>query len=151
MRFILKTSPLLSKCVDKQFIRNAIKNIDYEDINRLELKIAENIIGRFDQIRKAVRDSRKHFKQDKNNLIKERIVKFEKKQELEIAREIAREELAKHKTVLSQTHNPKNLYHLPINGEYKKTFMPLNVYHPPSGLFVKDCNEQCIDDLVTMP
>lgn len=55
MRFILKTSPMLSKCVDKQFIRNAIKNIDYEDINRLELKIAENIIGRFEQIRKAVR------------------------------------------------------------------------------------------------
>lgn len=26
--------------------------------------------------------------------------------------------------------------------------MPLNMYHPPSGLFVKDCNEQCIDDLV---
>lgn len=76
MRFILKTSPLLSKCVDKQFIRNAIKNIDYEDINRLELKIAENIIGRFDQIRRAVRDSRKEFKQTKNSLIKERIVRF---------------------------------------------------------------------------
>ena len=29
MRFILKTSPLLSKCVDKQFIKTAIKNIDY--------------------------------------------------------------------------------------------------------------------------
>ena len=55
MRFILKTSPMLSKCVDKNFIRNAIKNIDYEDINKLELKIAENIISRFDQIRRAVR------------------------------------------------------------------------------------------------
>lgn len=46
---------MLSKCVDKNFIRNAIKNIDYEDINKLELKIAENIISRFDQIRRAVR------------------------------------------------------------------------------------------------
>jgi hypothetical protein len=55
MRFILKTSPLLSKCVDKQFIRSAIKNIEYEDISKLELKIAEDIIARFDQIRKAVR------------------------------------------------------------------------------------------------
>jgi hypothetical protein len=55
MRFILKTSPMLSKCVDKGFIRNALKNIEYGDINKLELKIAENIISRFDQIRKAVR------------------------------------------------------------------------------------------------
>lgn len=86
MRFILKTSPLLSKCVDKQFIRNAIKNIDYEDINRLELKIAENIISRFDQIRKAVRDSRKCYKQNQNQVIKERIVEFEQKQEMEIAK-----------------------------------------------------------------
>ena len=35
MRFILKTSPLLSKCVDKNFIRAAIKNVQYEDINKL--------------------------------------------------------------------------------------------------------------------
>jgi hypothetical protein len=55
MRFIIKTSPMLSKCVDKTFIRNALKNIDYADINKLELKIAENIISRFDQVRKAVR------------------------------------------------------------------------------------------------
>lgn len=65
---------MLSKCVDKNFIRNAIKNIDYEDINKLELKIAENIISRFDQIRRAVRESRKHYKQSCNNQIKERIV-----------------------------------------------------------------------------
>lgn len=82
MRFILKTSPLLSKCVDKQFIKNAIKSIDYEDISKLELRIAEDIIARFDQIRKAVRESRKNFKQDKNTRIKQQIVEFEKKQEL---------------------------------------------------------------------
>ena len=70
MRFILKTSPLLSKCVDKQFIRSAIKNIEYEDINKLELRIAEDIISRFDQIRKAVRESRKNYKNTKNNRIK---------------------------------------------------------------------------------
>lgn len=29
MKFILKTSPLLSKCVDKAFVRAAIKNIQY--------------------------------------------------------------------------------------------------------------------------
>lgn len=29
MKFILKTSPLLSKCVDKAFVRSAIKNIKY--------------------------------------------------------------------------------------------------------------------------
>jgi pyrroloquinoline quinone (PQQ) biosynthesis protein C len=74
MRFILKTSPLLSKCVDKNFIRSALKNIQYEDINKLELKIAENIISRFDQIRKAVKESRKFYKQSRNNEIKERIV-----------------------------------------------------------------------------
>ena len=82
MRFILKTSPLLSKCVDKQFIKNAIKSIDYEDISKLELRIAEDIIARFDQIRKAVRESRKNFKQNKNTRIKQQIVEFEKKQEL---------------------------------------------------------------------
>jgi len=36
----------------------------------------------------------------------------------------------------------------PFNFEIKKSFLPLNQYHPPSGLFVKDCNEQCNDDLV---
>ena len=76
MRFILKTSPLLSKCVDKQFIKNAIKSIDYEDISKLELRIAEDIIARFDQIRKAVRESRKNFKQNKNTRIKQQIVEF---------------------------------------------------------------------------
>lgn len=24
---------------------------------------------------------------------------------------------------------------------------PLNKFHPSTGLFVKDCNEQCTDDL----
>lgn len=67
---------MLSKCVDKGFIRNALKNIEYGDINKLELKIAENIISRFDQIRKAVRESRKTYKQSKNSHIKERIVEF---------------------------------------------------------------------------
>ena len=47
MKFILKTSPMLSKCVDKNFIKTAIKNIRYENISDLELKIAEDIIGRF--------------------------------------------------------------------------------------------------------
>jgi len=36
------------------------------------------------------------------------------------------------------------------NGQSKKVFMSLNKYHPPSGLFVKDCNEQCTDDLVPL-
>lgn len=44
MKFILKTSPLLSKCVDKAFVRSAIKNIQYEDIDKMELQIAEEII-----------------------------------------------------------------------------------------------------------
>ncbi len=47
MKFILKTSPMLSKCVDKNFIKSAIKNIKYENISDLELKIAEDIINRF--------------------------------------------------------------------------------------------------------
>lgn len=40
MKFILKTSPLLSRCVDKTFVRAAIKNIQYEDIDKMELQIA---------------------------------------------------------------------------------------------------------------
>ena len=47
MRFILKTSPMLSKCVDKKFIKTAIKNIKYENISDLQLKIAEDIISKF--------------------------------------------------------------------------------------------------------
>lgn len=115
MRFILKTSPLLSKCVDKQFIRTAIKNIDYEDINKLELKIAENIISRFDQIRKAVRDSRKCYKQNQNQIIKERIVEFEKKKEMEIAKEIAREQLKKHKINYNKNSASKSSLTVPMN------------------------------------
>jgi hypothetical protein len=79
MRFILKTSPMLSKCVDKTFIRNALKHIDYADINKLELEIAEDIIARFDQVRRAVRDSRKLYKQTNNNAIKQRILEFERR------------------------------------------------------------------------
>lgn len=79
MRFILKTSPLLSKCIDKKFIKAAIKNIQYEDISKIELKIAEDIINKFDQIRKIVRSSRKIYKQDKNDEIKNKIVQFQKK------------------------------------------------------------------------
>ena len=47
MKFILKTSPMLSKCVDKNFIKSAIKNIKYKNISDLELKIAEDIINKF--------------------------------------------------------------------------------------------------------
>lgn len=49
-------------------------------------------------------------------VIKERIVEFEQKKELEIAKEIAREQLKKHKISLKQKHHsqknlngPKNL------------------------------------------
>jgi len=44
MKFILKTSPLLSRCVDKNFVKTAVKNIQYEDIDKMELQIAEEII-----------------------------------------------------------------------------------------------------------
>jgi len=79
MRFILKTSPTLNKCVDRNFIKTAIKNIRYEDINRLELQIAEDIISKFEQVRSVVRDSRKIFKQSNNLQIKNKIVEFERK------------------------------------------------------------------------
>lgn len=149
MRFIIKTSPMLSKCVDKMFIRNALKNIDHADINKLELKIAENIISRFDQVRRAVRESRKLYKQSKNDVIKERIFQFEQKQEFEVAREIAREELRKHKIRPVQIGKSQSAVKLrPFNFASKKGCVPLNQYHPASGLFVKDCNEQCNDDLV---
>jgi hypothetical protein len=38
---------MLSKCVDRSFIKLAIKNIEYQDIAKIELKIAEDIISRF--------------------------------------------------------------------------------------------------------
>lgn len=66
MRFILKTSPMLSKCVDRNFVKMAIKNIKYENISDLELKIAEDIIGRFEKLRNSVRASRKAYKQQIN-------------------------------------------------------------------------------------
>lgn len=62
--------------MDKNFIKTAIKNIEYEDISKIELKIAEDIINKFDQIRRIVKSSRKVYKQDQNNEIKNRIVEF---------------------------------------------------------------------------
>lgn len=59
MKFILKTSPLLSKCADKNFIRSAIKAIKYEDIDKMQLQIADEILNKFQQIRTVVRDSRR--------------------------------------------------------------------------------------------
>lgn len=73
MKFILKTSPLLSKCVDKAFVRAAIKNIKYEDIDKMQLQIAEEIIEKFEMIRNLVKKSRKTYKQRQNNKTKERI------------------------------------------------------------------------------
>lgn len=70
MKFILKTSPMLSKCVDKGFIKMAIKNIKYENISELELKIAEDIINRFEKLRDTVRNSRKVYKQQINQVAK---------------------------------------------------------------------------------
>ena len=55
MKFILKTSPLLGKCVDKGFIKSAIKNICYDDIDKMQLQIAEEIIKKFETIRNLVR------------------------------------------------------------------------------------------------
>ena len=59
---------------------------------------------------------------------------------------MAREELAKHKPARGKS--AKSTKFMAENGQKKKVFLPLNKYHPPSGLFVKDCNEQCNDDLV---
>ena len=82
MRFILKTSPMLSKCVDKTFIKAAIKNIKYEHISDLQLKIAEDIILKFEKLRNTVRASRKLHKNLANKATKERIVQFEKAKEI---------------------------------------------------------------------
>lgn len=57
---------MLSKCVDKNFIKTAIKNIKYENISDLELKIAEDIISKFEKLRDTVRASRRVFKQKAN-------------------------------------------------------------------------------------
>ena len=60
-----------------------------------------------------------------------------------MAREIARDELARHKLPHKRSSTPT-----PHTLASRHHFAPLNRYHPPSGLFVKDCNEQCTDDLV---
>jgi hypothetical protein len=51
---------------------------------------------------------------------------------------MAREELKKHKFL--KDNKSALLKTQPMNLESKKKYIPLNQYHPPSGLFVKDCN-----------
>lgn len=157
MKFILKTSPLLSKCVDKAFVRAAVKNIKYEDIDKMELQIAEEIITKFETIRNLVRSSRKAYKQSKNNETKSKIMRFEQKQRDELERNNERESLKRHKTKMIRNlnyktpsdHNKENKEGLKKNsheevGEKKVSWpVPLNNAHPSTGIFIRDCSEQC--------
>lgn len=49
MMYILDTSPLHNKAVDKKFVNSAIKQMNTCDIEKIELEIAENIIRKFNR------------------------------------------------------------------------------------------------------
>jgi hypothetical protein len=45
---------MLSRCVDRNFIRQAIRNVNWDDVLNMELTIAEDIIAKWDTLRKTV-------------------------------------------------------------------------------------------------
>ena len=151
MRFILKTSPMLSKCVDKGFIKAAIRAIDHEDINRIEMTIAENIIARFEQIRSTVHQSRRNYQHQHNQRTKQRILTFERRHQEEAAREMARRLLECHRgggTGPSIHRKASCPLMQPLSKRGPTAGTPMNRHHPPTGLFVRDCNEQSNEDVV---
>ena len=145
MKFILKTSPLLGKCVDKAFIKAAIRNISYDDLDRMELQIAEEIMTKFETIRNLVRESRKTYKQRKNLKAKEKIKEFEERKKKELEEHSKQESFKKHKVKMLRKLNYENKESQGTSDElniFKKISwpVPLNRAHPSTGLFVKDCN-----------
>lgn len=55
MMYILDTSPLHNKAVDKKFVKNAVKHMNVHDIENIELKIAENIIQKFNKSKESIK------------------------------------------------------------------------------------------------
>ena len=52
------------------------------------------------------------------------------------------------KFTLLTSHKMKRSKNLGLSKKVTKNiYQPLNKYHVSTGLFVKDCNEQCTDDL----
>lgn len=72
MKFIADTSKTLNECIDKKEIQKNVNKIDFQSVHYLELMISENIIMNYEDIKKAISDSRKKY-------IEEELGKLQKK------------------------------------------------------------------------
>lgn len=61
-------------------MNQSILKIDKDVIDRIELKIADEILNRYEDTVKAVKVARRHWREEKVQATSEKILKFEKKQ-----------------------------------------------------------------------
>jgi|JI6StandDraft_1071083.scaffolds.fasta_scaffold36186_2 hypothetical protein len=58
MKYLLDTSPLMNKAVDRNFVKGAIRKVDNRQIDEIELHIADEIIRKFSSSRDYIKDAR---------------------------------------------------------------------------------------------
>ena len=69
MKFILNTSPLITKSLNKTKIKTAIENLDPVYLHSIEIKIADQVLNDFNNSISEIKKSRKIYKKQTLNSI----------------------------------------------------------------------------------
>lgn len=87
LKFLADTSTLLNKCVDRNFLQNAVNIIDPEIVENLELLLAENIIMNYENLRDTIKNARLEYIKKINSWklenIQEKAAQLIKKEEIQ--------------------------------------------------------------------
>ncbi|EAS06131.2 IQ calmodulin-binding motif protein (macronuclear) [Tetrahymena thermophila SB210] len=94
LKFIADTSSLLNKCIDQNYVQKIVNHISKDDVSRLELSLAENIITNYQNMQNLIREQRlKFLKQRQAKLLEKReqnrqkqLMKEQREKELKIQR-----------------------------------------------------------------
>lgn len=100
IRYIAVTSDGLNRFLDREYFNNAIQLLDEEAIDDMEMKIAENIISQYRNIRKLVYDSRDQFLKEHSSKIRKEIYKEGRKTLLDLRQE--KEKLERNRVILKR-------------------------------------------------
>ena len=143
LKYIVDTSELLNSCVDREFLQEAIKVIDENVIENLELYLAETILLNYHEIKSVIRESRMKYLKEKNQEFtrenEQKEEELKRRQSIEKKKE-ERKRIVKMYNVICQkmekngkfvrgTVNNKQIKGNRLNEEIKR-----RTFHPPSKI-----------------
>ncbi len=91
LKFLADTNELLNKHLDRKHVQNVVQLLDREVLDELELRIADEVIEKYEHMRDALKAARQNFVLQKAKRDRDRVNFLEKTHARQAPQQIASE------------------------------------------------------------